>query len=88
MVDKNIVNIEADAKTEVKQPALVTPPMALRRSDLTTSPHQIFSSSANLLLLAEDGEPQCYSEVVQMDDSVYWEQAIEDEMSSLNKNET
>ena len=40
------------------------------------------------MLLTEDGEFQCYSEAVQVDDSVKWKSAMEKQMNSLEKNNT
>ncbi|KAL8106789.1 hypothetical protein AgCh_023527 [Apium graveolens] len=48
---------------------------------------QRYSPSA-YYLLTEEGEPQCYSEALQVNDSVPWKSAMDEEMSSLEKNET
>lgn len=66
----------------------VTPQAEVRRSSRIVRPPQRFSPSAYYMLLTEDGEPQCYSEAVQVDDSVQWKSAMEEEMNSLEKNET
>ena len=66
----------------------VTPEAEIRKSSRTVRPPQRFSPSAYYMLLTEDGEPQCYSEAVQVDDSVKWKSAMEEEMNSLQKNET
>ncbi|KAL9249371.1 Retrovirus-related Pol polyprotein from transposon TNT 1-94-like protein [Drosera capensis] len=63
----------------------VTP--EVRRSSRTIRPPQRYSSIANYLLLTDDGEPQCY-EALQMDDSAQWGLAMQEEMNSLEKNNT
>ena len=57
----------------------VTPEAEVRRSSRIVRPPQRFSPSAYYMLLTEDGEPQCYSEAVQVDDSVKWKSAMEEE---------
>ncbi|KAL8092162.1 hypothetical protein AgCh_034456 [Apium graveolens] len=66
----------------------VTPQTEVRKSSRSVSPPQRYSPSAYYMLLTEDGEPQCYSEAVQVNDSVQWKSAMDEEMSSLEKNET
>ena len=65
----------------------VTPEAEIRKSSRTVRPLQRFSPSAYYMLLTEDGEPQCYSEAIQVDHSVKWKSAMEEEMNSLQKNE-
>ena len=36
----------------------------------------------------DEGEPESFDEALQMEDSINWEQAMDDEMSSLEKNNT
>ncbi|KAL8112467.1 hypothetical protein AgCh_019972 [Apium graveolens] len=66
----------------------VTPQTEVRKSSRSMRPPQRYSPSAYYMLLIENGEPQCYSEAVQVDDSVQWKSAMDEEMSSLEKNET
>ncbi|GJV22325.1 retrovirus-related pol polyprotein from transposon TNT 1-94 [Tanacetum coccineum] len=47
-----------------------------------------YSSSANYLLLTENGEPESYSEALSRKESVQWKKAINEEMVSLEKNQT
>ena len=61
----------------------VTPEAELRKFSRTVRPPQRFSQLAYYMLLTVDGEPQCYSEAVQVDDSVKWKLAMEEEMNSL-----
>ena len=65
-----------------------TPARPLRVSTRTKFPTKRYSPSANFLLLTENGEPQSYSEAVDLDDSSQWENAMRDEMGSLLKNKT
>nr|GEY42351.1 retrovirus-related Pol polyprotein from transposon TNT 1-94 [Tanacetum cinerariifolium] len=44
-----------------------------------------YSSSANYLLLTENGEPESYSEALSSKESVQWKKAINEEMDSLEK---
>ncbi|KAL8104982.1 hypothetical protein AgCh_028950 [Apium graveolens] len=66
----------------------VTPRTEVRKSSRIVRPPQRYSPSTYYMLLTEDGEPQCYSEAVQVNDSVQWKSAMDEEMSSLEKNET
>ncbi|GKE26866.1 hypothetical protein Tco_1442250 [Tanacetum coccineum] len=47
-----------------------------------------YSPSANYLLLTENGKPESYSESLSSKESVYWKKAINEEMVSLEKNQT
>jgi hypothetical protein len=42
----------------------------------------------NFLLLTDGGEPECYDEACQVEDSSKWELAMKDEMKSLISNKT
>ncbi|KAL9250580.1 Retrovirus-related Pol polyprotein from transposon TNT 1-94-like protein [Drosera capensis] len=64
----------------------VTP--EVRRSSRIIRPPQRYSPSANYLLLIDNGEPQCYHEALQSDDSAQWGLAMQEEMNSLEKNHT
>ncbi|GJX06269.1 putative RNA-directed DNA polymerase [Tanacetum coccineum] len=47
-----------------------------------------YSPSANYLLLTENGEPESYSEALSSKEFVQWKKAINEEMVSLEKNQT
>ena len=38
--------------------------------------------------MTDEGEPESFDEAVQVEDSIKWEQAMDDEMRSLEKNDT
>lgn len=59
-----------------------------RRSTRTSRPTQRYSPSLYYLLLTDNGEPECYDEAIQLEDSVKWESAMKDEMDSLMSNKT
>ncbi|KAE8687079.1 hypothetical protein F3Y22_tig00111023pilonHSYRG00039 [Hibiscus syriacus] len=44
--------------------------------------------SLHYLLLTDNGEPECYDEAMQVEDSVKWESSMKDEMDSLTSNQT
>ncbi|KAL5812783.1 hypothetical protein ACOSQ3_027733 [Xanthoceras sorbifolium] len=60
----------------------------LRRSSRVPKPIQRYSPSLHYLLLTDSGEPECYDEAMQVEDSVKWESAMRDEMDSLMSNQT
>lgn len=60
----------------------------IRRSTRVRRPPVRYSPSANYLLLTENGEPESYPEALRMKDSIQWKKAMEDELSSLDKNQT
>ncbi|KAI3764834.1 hypothetical protein L2E82_14851 [Cichorium intybus] len=60
----------------------------VRRSTRVRRPPVRYSPSANYLLLTENGEPESYPEALRMKDSIQWKKAMEDELSSLDKNHT
>ena len=47
-----------------------------------------YSPSLRYLLLTNEGEPESFDEVLQVEDSIKWEQAMDYEMSSVKKNDT
>ena len=61
---------------------------ALRRSSIISKPIQRYSLSLHYLLLFDSGEPECYDQAMQVEDSVKWESAMKDEMDSLMSNQT
>ncbi|KAL5771289.1 hypothetical protein ACOSP7_015443 [Xanthoceras sorbifolium] len=60
----------------------------LRRSSRVPKPIQRYSPSLHYLLLTDSGEPECYDEAMQVEDSVKRESAMRDEMDSLMSNQT
>ncbi|KAE8671774.1 putative polygalacturonase [Hibiscus syriacus] len=60
----------------------------LRRSSKILKPTQRYSPSLHYLLLIDNGEPECYDEAMQVEDSVKWESSMKDEMDSLMSNQT
>ncbi|KAE8664189.1 Detected protein of unknown function [Hibiscus syriacus] len=60
----------------------------LRRSSRIPKPTQRYSPSLHYLLLTDNGEPECYDEAMQVEDSVKWESSMKDEMDSLMSNQT
>ncbi|KAL5754374.1 hypothetical protein ACOSP7_022594 [Xanthoceras sorbifolium] len=60
----------------------------LRRSSRVPKPIQRYSPSLHYLLLTDSGEPECYDEAMQVEDSVKWESVMRDEMDSLMSNQT
>ena len=73
------------AESEVEQ---VTPEQVLRRSSICIRAPDRYSPSLHYLLLTDEGEPESFDEALQVDDSIKWEKAIDDEMRSLEKNDT
>ena len=61
---------------------------ALRRSSRIPKPIQRYSPSLHYLLLSDSGEPECYDQAMQVEDSVKWESAMKEEMDSLMSNQT
>ena len=61
---------------------------ALRRSSRIPKPIQRYSPSLHYLLLSDSGEPECYDQAMQVEDSVKWESSMKDEMDSLMSNQT
>ncbi|GKE09979.1 hypothetical protein Tco_1413530, partial [Tanacetum coccineum] len=60
----------------------------VRRSTRESRAPVRYSPSANYLLLTENGEPESYSEALSSKESVQWKKAINEEMVSLEKNQT
>ena len=59
-----------------------------RRSSRTIRAPDRYSPSLHYLLLTYEGEPESFDEGLQVEDSIKWEQALDDEMRSLEKNDT
>ena len=77
--DKENVNSQVDLSTLVAE---------VRRSSRNTRPPHRYSPTLNYLLLTNDGEPECYDEALQDENSSKWELAMKDEMDSLLGNQT
>ncbi|KAE8695627.1 Potassium transporter 10 [Hibiscus syriacus] len=60
----------------------------LRRSSIFLKPTRRYSPSLHYLLLTDNGEPECYDEAMQVEDSVKWESSMKDEMDLLMSNQT
>ena len=59
----------------------------LRISSRTIRAPDRYSPSLHYLLLTDEGEPESFDEALQVEDSIKWEQAMDDEMRSLEKND-
>ncbi|RVW81314.1 Retrovirus-related Pol polyprotein from transposon TNT 1-94 [Vitis vinifera] len=70
------VNLDELTETEV------------RRSSKNIRPPQRYSPVLNYLLLTDGGEPECYDEALQDENSSKWELTMKDEMDSLLGNQT
>ena len=57
-----------------------TPVTEVRRSSRNIRPLQRYSPILNYLLLTDGGEPECYDEALQDENSSKWELAMKDEM--------
>jgi hypothetical protein len=85
----NSSNDSEDEETSPPTPeSPVTPQVQPRRSSRVIRPPERYSPSVNYILLTENGEPECYSEAMELKDSLQWELAMKDEMKSLEKNKT
>jgi hypothetical protein len=76
---------QPEEPTEQQAPQNPTPMPAPRRS---ARPHVPNRKYMNFLLLTDGGEPECYDEACQVEDSSKWELAMKDEMKSLISNNT
>ena len=87
----NTRDVEADTQptpTEESKVEQVTPEKVLRRSSKFIRAPDRYSPSLHYLLLTDEGEPESFDEALQVEDSIKWEQAMDDEMRSLEKNDT
>ena len=53
-----------------------------------SNPPDCYVPSLSYVLLTDSGEPSCYTEAMQMDDCVKWEQAMQSEYDSIVGNDT
>ncbi|RVW73393.1 Retrovirus-related Pol polyprotein from transposon TNT 1-94 [Vitis vinifera] len=74
---------EEDKENVNSQVDLSTPVAEVRRSSRNIRPPQRYSPVLNYLLLTDGGEPECYDEALQDENSSKWELAMKDEMDSL-----
>ncbi|RVW18807.1 Retrovirus-related Pol polyprotein from transposon TNT 1-94 [Vitis vinifera] len=79
---------EEDKENVNSQVDLSTPVVEVRRSSRNIRPPQRYSPVLNYLLLTDGGEPECYDEALQDENSSKWELAMKDEMDSLLGNQT
>ena len=77
--DKENVNSQVDQSTPIAE---------IRRSSRNIRPPYRYSPTLNYLLLTDGGEPECYDEALQDENSSKWELAMKDEMDSLLENQT
>ena len=87
----NSRDVEADTQptpTEESEVEKVTPEQVLRRSSRSIRAPDRYSPSLHYLLLTDEGEPESFDEALQVEDSIKWEPAMDDEMRSLEKNDT
>ena len=77
--DKENVNSQVDQSIPITE---------VRRSFRNIRPPQHYSPTLKYLLLTDGGEPECYDEVLQDENSSKWELAMKDEMNSLLGNQT
>ena len=75
--DKENVNSQVDLSTLVVE---------VRRSSRNIKPPQHYSPTLNYLLLTDSGEPECYDEALQDENSSKWELAMKDEIDSFLEN--
>ena len=76
---------QLEEPTEQQAPQSPTLTPAPRRSACPYIPNKKYM---NFLLLTDGGEPECYDEACQVEDSSKWELAMKDEMKSLISNKT
>ena len=77
--DKENVNSQVDQNTPIAE---------VRRSSRNIKPPHRYSPTLNYLLLTNGGEPACYDEALQDENSSKWELGVKDVMDSLLGNQT
>ena len=77
--DKENVNSQVDLNTPVAE---------VRRSSKNIRPPQCYSPTLNYLLLTDGGEPECYDEALQDENSSKQELVMKDAMHTLLGNQT
>ena len=87
----NPIDVEANTQptpTEESKVEQVTPEQELRRSSRSIRAPDRYSPLLHYLLMTDEGEPESFDEALEVDDSIKWEQAMDDKMRSLEKNDT
>ncbi|GJW31104.1 retrovirus-related pol polyprotein from transposon TNT 1-94 [Tanacetum coccineum] len=79
---------EEDSKDEASSEEGGSKTVQVRRSSRESKALVRYSLSANYLLLTKNGEPESYSEALSSKESVQWKKDINEEISSLEKNQT
>ena len=77
--DKENVDSQVDQSTPVAE---------VRKSSRTIRPPQRYSPTLNYLMLTNSGEPECYEEALQDENSNKLELIMNDEIDSLLRNQT
>lgn len=80
-------DVAAENTTNGQEESNPQEPM-LRRSTRIHKPNTRYLSSLNYLLLTDLSEPEDYNKVVSSNNIVKWEQALKEELRSLEKNMT
>ena len=87
--DDSRVEPSSDHADETDAEAVAsTPTRELRRSSRVPKPNPKYLSSLHYLLLTDSGEPENYDEALQVNESVKWEHAMQEEIDSLHTNDT
>ena len=73
---------------EIAESQAVDIPLALRKAPRQIRPPTRYLSTLHYMLLTDCGEPECYAETQKSEDRSKWELAMDDEMKSLQSNET
>ena len=74
-------DVEVDTQptpTEEYKEEQVTPEQVLMRSFISIRAPDRYSPSLHYLLLTDEGEPESFNEDLQVEDSIKWEQAMDD----------
>ena len=87
-VVSNVVEIDQKKSEFVHLNDQSTPVAEVRRSSRNIRPPHRYSPTLNYLLLTKGGEPECYDETLQDENSSKWELVMKDEMDSLLGNQT
>ncbi|KAH9294816.1 hypothetical protein KI387_038404, partial [Taxus chinensis] len=64
------------------------PQTLVRRSQRVSKPPEIFTPSLFYLLLTDNGESEIFEEAMQDKTHVQWEHGMDEEMDSLEQNQT
>jgi len=86
ILESDVANRNQNTGVEVESES--EPSTPLRKSGRISVPQYRYSPSLHYLLLTDAGELECFNEAMQRNDSIEWELAMKDEMTSLQKNKT